>query len=617
MHCVREIAKDCYWVGGSDRRLQRFENLFPVPRGITYNAYLLMDEKNVLLDTVDRSVGEIFFENLAYLLGEKPLDYVVVNHMEPDHCATLLELCRRYPRAKIVCNAKSAKMIGQFFSEPLDARFHLVNEGDTLSLGLHTLRFLMAPMVHWPEVMVTYEQTHKILFSADAFGTFGAFSGNLFADEVDFAHDWLPDARRYYANIVGKYGPQVQALLQKVAALEISFLCPLHGPIWRNNIAWYVNKYQKWSRYEPEENAVMIVYGSIYGHTENAANLLATKLAEGGVSRVALYDVSGTHDSVLVAEAFRVSHIALLCPTYNAGLYPPMEHFLSALVAHNLQNRTMALVQNGTWAPTAENTMRNILSEMKDIRILEETVTLRSALKEDQQTELSAMAAAILASLKTIGTAPSTPALSLDPKAFFTLSYGLFVLTARNGEKDNGCIVNTVLQVTDQPKRIAVAVNKQNFTQEMIRETGLFNVSVLSTQAPFPLFQRFGFQSGRTVNKFNGYHDPRSANGLRYIAETANAFFSAKVVETMDCGTHMLFLAEVTEAQVLNALPSATYAYYFEHIKPKPQPKPEEKPRRGYVCKICGYFHEGETLPPDFVCPVCKHGAEDFEAVGF
>lgn len=620
MHCAQKVIDQLYWVGGSDRRLAMFENIYPIPRGISYNAYVWLDEKTALLDTVDHAIGELFFANLCHVLQGRPLDYLIVNHMEPDHCATLATLCQRYPETKIVCNAKSAKMIGQFFATDLHDRFQIVSEGDTLSLGEHTFTFFMAPMVHWPEVMVTYEAKTKTLFSADAFGTFGALGGNLFADELDFSHEWLSDARRYYANIVGKYGTQVQALLKKLSSVEVQLLCPLHGPVWRKNIAWYMDKYQQWSAYQPEEISAIILYGSIYGHTENAANILAAKLAQGGLQNIAMYDVSNTHPSVLVAETFRASHIALLCPTYNAGLYPPMEQYLTALAAHNVQNRTFALAQNGSWAPTAENGMRKLLTEMKNITILEESLTLHSALQEAQESALSAMADALLQSIQTqrsSQTSATTTDLPIDGKAFHTLSYGLFVLTAKDGEKDNGCIVNTVLQATSQPNRITVTVNKQNETQRMIAKTGQFNVSVLTTDVPFSVFQHFGFQSGQAVNKFENRSDPRSENGLRYIAEHANAFFSAKVTETIDCGTHTLFLADVTEAQVLASTPSVTYAYYFEHIKPKPQPKTDDKPKRGYVCKICGYFHETETLPPDFVCPICKHGAEDFEPVGF
>ncbi len=628
MHCSRKISDQLYWVGGSDRRLPLFENSFPIPRGMAYNAYLLMDEQTALLDTADRSVSEVFFENLAHVLAGRPLNYVVVQHMEPDHAATLSALCRLHPETRIVCNPKSAKMIAQFFPEDLSGRLHLVEEGSELSLGSHTLTFLMAAMVHWPEVMVTYDKASKTLFSADAFGTFGALSGNLFADEVDFEKDWLPEARRYYANIVGKYGPQVQALLRKAAGLDIQCLCPLHGPIWRKNISWYVDKYRRWSSYAPEDFAVTIACASVYGHTENAAEALALKLAEKGVTGITLYDVSSVHSSTLISEAFRVSHLVLLSTTYNAGLFTGMENLLAGMKAHGVQNRTVALLENGTWLPASGKLMRAALSEMKDMRVLEPTVTLTSALKDAQEAELDALAAAIAADLAQAKageaaavSGPTAPAplpvasAPVDPKAFFSISYGLYVLTAQEDGQDNGCIINTLVQATDQPKRVSITVNKQNHTHDMVLRTGVFNISMLTTEVPFSLFQHFGFQSGKNTDKFAGRNDPRSENGLRYVAEYANAFLSARVIQTLDCGTHTLFLAEVTEAKALSTVPSVTYAYYFASIKPKPQPKPEQK--RGFVCKICGYFHEGDTLPPDFVCPICKHGAEDFEPVGF
>ncbi len=620
MHCTRKITDSLYFVGGSDRRLARFENAFPVPRGMSYNAYMLLDEKTALLDTVDAAISGLFFENLAQVLSDRPLDYVVVHHMEPDHCATLRELCLRHPETTVVCNAKSAKMIAQFFGPGLEGPLRLVSEGDSLSLGRHSLTFYMAPMVHWPEVMVSYEATEQILFSADAFGSFGALNGNLFADEVDFPRDWLPEARRYYSNIVGKYGPQVTALLKKLEGLPMALLCPLHGPVWRRDIPWYVRKYRQWSAYQPEETAVLLLYASIYGHTENAAEILAAQLAQQGVRQIAMYDVASTDPSHLVAEAFRCSHLVLCCVTHNNGIFHIMDHLLTEFAEHALQNRTVALVQNGSWAPAADKLMRQRLAAMKDMRILEPSVTLLSSLQPQQEKELSAMAKEIATSMN-----PPAPDALMDPKALFSIQYGLFLLTARENDVDNGCIDNTVIQVTSQPGQVAVTVNKQNKTHDMILATGLFNASILTEDAPFSLFQHFGFQSGKTLDKFEGRDDPRSANGLRYLAQHTAALLSGKVVSTLDCGTHTLFLAEVTEARVLSSAPPATYAYYFSHIKPKPEAKPAvsdgpgtpEKPRRGFVCKICGYFHEGDTLPPDFICPVCKHGAEDFEPVGF
>ena len=399
MHCVTNIHEDLYWLGGSDRQLAKFENVFPIPRGVSYNAYLVLDEKTVLLDTVDKAVGERFFENLEFALAGRPLDYVVVNHMEPDHCATLGELLRRWPGAQVVANAKTVPMVSQFFDCDISNRAVVVKEGDTLCTGRHTFTFLMAPMVHWPEVMVTYDAADKVLFSADAFGTFGALNGNIFADQVDFERDWLDDARRYYTNIVGKYGAQVQSLLKRAAGMEIQMICPLHGPIWRENLEWFLEKYQRWSTYTPEDRGVAIFCGSIYGHTENAAEILAARLAERGVKNIALYDVSHTDVSYLVSEAFRCSHLVFASATYNGGIYTPVETLLLELKAHALQNRTVALIENGSWGPAAARLMAKHLEEMKGMEQIAPPITVKSAVKEEQYQQLLSLADAIAADI--------------------------------------------------------------------------------------------------------------------------------------------------------------------------------------------------------------------------
>lgn len=399
MYCTRKVAEDIYWIGGSDRRLALFENLFPIPRGVAYNSYLIMDEKTVVMDTVDASITRQFIENIAHVLQGRPLDYLVVNHMEPDHCANIEELLVRYPEMKIVGNAKTHNMIRQFYDADLEGKIITVKEGDTLALGKRTLHFFFAPMVHWPEVMVSWEETDKILFSADAFGSFGALNGNIFNDELNFDRDWLADARRYYTNIVGKYGPQVQNALKKLSALEIQMICPLHGPIWRENLGWFIDKYMKWSSYTPEDQAVMIAYGSVYGHTENLANVLASKLADLGVKDVRVYDVSATHPSYILSEAFRCSHLVFASITYNGGIFTNMEHLLLELKAHNLQNRTVALMENGSWAPVAGKKMKEIFDSMKNIRLLEETAVIRSSMKENQMEQVDALAKAIVESM--------------------------------------------------------------------------------------------------------------------------------------------------------------------------------------------------------------------------
>ena len=610
MHCVKQITSDMYWVGGSDRRLALFENVYPIPAGVSYNAYLVLDEQTVLFDTVDRAVSEVFFENIAHVLGGRKLDYVVVNHMEPDHAATLQELTLRYPDVQIVTSAKALQMIRNYFTFDT-AGIRTVKEGDTLCTGRHTYAFVMAPMVHWPEVMVSYDTTDKILYSADAFGTFGALNGNIFADEVNFETEYLAEARRYYTNIVGKYGTQVQALLKKAAAIDIQMIAPLHGPVWRKHIDWFVEKYQKWSTYTPEDDGVMIAYASVYGHTENLANIIASKLADAGVRNVKMYDVSVTHPSYIISEAFRVSHIVFASTTYNAGIFVNMENALHDIVAHNLQKRTIAVVENGSWAATSGGLMRELLGKLKNCTILEEGVSIKSALKPEQMDDVDALVNAIVSTLPKPEVIEHKPSEVVEPNAMFKLSYGLFILTARDGKKDNGCIINTAQQVTSQPNRISICVNKNNFTHDMILKTGEFNVNILSQDATFDIFKWYGFQSGRDTEKIQGEKLPRARNGIVYIEGCTNSFISGKVVESHDYGTHTLFVADVIEARVFNNVPSVTYAYYFANIKPKPAAPAQKKV--GWVCKICGYVYEGEDLPADFICPLCKHPASDFE----
>ncbi len=610
MHCIRKITDDIIWVGTSDRRLALFENVFPIPRGISYNSYLINDEKTVLLDTVDKAVSEQFLRNLTFALGGRTLDYLIITHMEPDHCSAIKELVVRYPEIKLVGNSKTLKMIDQFFDIDIKDSFVSVKEGETLQTGKHSLTFYMAPMVHWPEVMVAYDKTDGVLFSADAFGTFGAINGNLFADELDFEGDFLNEARSYYSNIVGKYGVQVNCLLKKAEQLDIKILCPLHGPVWRNDISWFINKYKLWSSYIPEEYGVMIAYGSVYGNTENAAEILATSLAEKGVKNIKMYDVSSTHPSVIVSESFRYSHLVFASTTYNTGIFCNMETALLDLKAHNLQNRTVALIENGTWVPSSGKLMREIFSSMKNINVLENTVTIHSAVKEQQRDELEQLAQEVVASM------PNLPVMnnkqSIENTAMFTLSYGLFVLSVKDGDKDNGCIINTVTQVTDTPiKIITIAVNKANLTHEMIKKVGTFNISVLSNDAPFDLFKRFGFQSGRDANKYEGVdYTARSSDGTTYLTKYTNAYISAKVIDSHDYNTHTVFIAEVTEAKKLNNDTSITYAYYYANTKPKPQAKEQKK--KGFLCTVCNFIYEGDELPPGYICPICKHGVEVF-----
>lgn len=622
MHCTGKVLEDVFYVGSSDRRLALFENVFPIPNGVSYNSYLVMDEKTVLIDTVDRSVSGVFLENIEHILEGRKLDYLIVNHMEPDHAATIGELRLRHPETQIVATKRALDMIGQFFDADTSIPSHAVKEGDQLKTGRHVFTFVNAPMVHWPEVMVTYDMTDKILFSADAFGTFGALNGNLFADEYDFKTQWLSEARRYYTNIVGKYGVQVQALLKKAGGLDIAMICPLHGPIWRKDIAWFVDKYTKWATYTPEDDAVMIAYGSIYGGTENAANILARDLADKGVRNIAVYDVSKTHPSEIVSEAFRCSHLVFASSTYNSGIFVNMETVLLDLKAHNLQNRTVAVVENGTWAATSGALMREILSSMKNMTILEETSSLKSSVKDDNVAELGNIADAITQSLseKIDERSDFSANVSIDRKALFNISYGLFVLTSsgvvggkESGIKDNGCIINTLCQVSEEPLSITVSVSKKNYTNELIQKSGVFNVSFLSQGATMDVFKRFGFASGRDVDKFQGFSDAKRAdNGVLYISKDTNAYISARVKQVVDLGSHWLYIADVTHAERLSGETSCTYSYYLSNIKPRPI---EEKGKTGWICRICGYVYEGEELPSDFICPICKHGVDAFERI--
>ncbi len=398
MHCVRKVTEDLYWVGANDKRLNLFENIHPIPRGTSYNSYVLLDEKTVLFDTADWSVCRQFLDNIEYVLDGRKLDYMVINHMEPDHGASIEEILLRYPEVRVICTAKAADFMKQFRFAPENVE--TVKEGDVKSFGKHQITFVMAPMVHWPEVMVTFETTEGILFSADAFGSFGALDGKLFADEVDFDRDWIDDARRYYTNIVGKYGPQVQNLLKKASALDIRYICPLHGPVWRKDLEYFIDKYDKWSRYEPEKKGVMICYASMYGNTENAANVLASLLCERGVTETALYDVSCTHVSYLIAEAFKYSHMAILSVTYNLGIFPVMKNFLEDMAALNLQKRSVALICNGSWAPQAGPQMAAAADKMKDTTKLSDVITIVSSLNDATYQQLEQLADTIADSLK-------------------------------------------------------------------------------------------------------------------------------------------------------------------------------------------------------------------------
>ena len=622
MHCTKRITDDMTWVGADDRRLALFEGVYGVPDGVSYNSYLILDEKTILFDTVDKAVAHNFFDNVAYVLGGRKLDYLVISHMEPDHAATIEDIALRYPDAKIVCNAKIRDMLSRFFPTDLSDRIHLVKEGDTLSTGRHSFTFVMAPMVHWPEVMMTYDTTDKILFSADAFGSFGALNGRIFSDECDFMGEYLDEARRYYTNIVGKYGPQVQAVLRKAAGLEINYVCPLHSFVWRRGFGDFLEKYGQWSSYTPEVKGVMIAYASVYGHTENTANILAAKLSDRGV-KVKMYDTSVTPSSYILSDAFKYSHLVFAATTYNAGVFVTMEQLLHELVSHNLQNRKVALIENGSWAPTSGGLMKGMLSELKGTEFIGDTLTIKSSLTEEQLSDIDVLADAIAADVLPPKPAPVEVKVAqetgmdgifeVDNAAFNKFSYGCEILTTRVDGKDYGCVINTAGQITSSdPKKITISCIKANHTCDMVAQAGIFNLSILSEDVTYDMFKHFGFQSGRDVDKFADWPDElRTQNGVRYIGQHVNAVLSARVIDSRDCGTQMLYIAEVVEAHVLSDAPSCTYSYYHAHIKPKKQPAPPAV--EGWICKVCGYFYEGAELPADFVCPICHHGADAFE----
>ena len=617
MYCTKRITDDLIWVGVNDRRLAMFEGVYSVPDGVSYNSYMLLDEKTVLFDTVDKAVVQRFMENISETLGARALDYLIVQHMEPDHSTAILSVMTKYPDVKIVCNSKTLVMIKQFYDLDAESRVCIVDEGDTLYTGKHKLSFIMAPMVHWPEVMITYDSTDKIIFSADAFGCFGALNGAIFADEVDFERDYMHEARRYYANIVGKYGTQTGAMLEKISAVDVEMICPLHGFVWRRNLGDFIAKYMRWSSYEPEERGVLIAYATVYGNTENAAEILSSRLRDRGI-KTQMFDVSVTPASEIVSATFKWSHLVFASTTYNAGIFVTMEALISDLAAHNIQNRTVAIIENGSWAATSGGLIREQLEKCNNITVLDKIVSIRSGLKASQLEEIEHMADAIIATFPDQAVPKKADAVApvasdiIDMKTMFKLSYGLFVLTAKDGDKDNGCIVNTVAQITETPLRISVTVNKANYTHDMIMKTGEFNVSILAESVPFRVFQIFGFQSGRSADKFADCdHDARTANGIRYIPKYTTGIISAKVAESYDYGTHTLFIADVRQAFVVSDESSVTYQYYFDHVKPKPQPPKADK--KGFVCKICGHVYEGEELPADYICPLCKHGAADFE----
>ncbi len=593
------VTNDIFYVGVNDHVIDLFEGQYIVPNGMAYNSYLIRDEKIAVMDSVDAKFTHEWLDNVAAALGGRQPDYLIVQHMEPDHSANVVSFMKVYPAAKVVASAKAFTMMQNFFGNDFSDRRVVVGEGDTLPLGRHTLHFITAPMVHWPEVLMTYDETDKVLFSADGFGKFGA----LDADE-----DWACEARRYYFGIVGKYGAQVQAVLKKAAGLDIAAICPLHGPMLTENLGYYLDLYNTWSSYGVESEGVMIAYTSVYGNTKKAVDLLADKLRAKGCPKVVVTDLARSDMAENVEDAFRYGRVVLATTTYNADIFPFMRTFLEHLAERGWKNRTVGLIENGSWAPQAAKVMRAILEPLKNITFTESTVHIHSALNDDNKEELENLANELCVDYLA---QQDETADKNDLSALFSIGYGLYVVTTNDGTRDNGLIVNTVTQVTNTPNRVAVTVNKENYSCHIIGQTGKMNVNCLSTEAPFSVFERFGFQSGRAVDKFAGVEVLRSDNGLVFLPKYINAMLSLKVEDSVDLGTHVMFICAVTEARVLSKADTMTYTYYQKNVKPKPQ----TEGKKGFVCTVCGYVYEGDELPEDFVCPLCKHGPADFEPI--
>lgn len=597
------VSNDIKYIGVNDHKIDLFEGQYDVPLGMAYNSYAIVDSKIAIMDTVDRNFTHEWLDNIAAVLGDRKPDYLVVQHMEPDHSANIVNFANTYPDAVIVSSAKAFAMMNQFFGTDFEDRRIVVKEGDTLSLGKHTLTFVAAPMVHWPEVIMTYDAADKVLFSADGFGKFGA------NDVVD-PEGWDCEARRYYFGIVGKYGAQVQNVLKKAADLDIRIICPLHGPVLTEDLGHYLGLYDTWSSYGIESDGICIAYTSVYGNTKQAVELFADMLRKRGCPKVAVADLARDDMHETVEDAFRYGRLVLATTTYNADIFPFMKDFINHLIERNYQKRTIALIENGSWAPAAAGVMRKMLEACKDIKFTENSVRIMSALNDESRAQLEALADELCIDYKQQMTDLAD---KNDMKALFNIGYGLYVVTTNDGKKDNGCIVNTVVQLTDNPYRVAVNINKANYTHHIVKQTGILNVNCLSQEAPFSVFRTFGFQSGRNADKFAEYGTdlPRSDNGLVFLPRYINAFMSLKVVDYVDLGTHGMFICEVTEARVMSKVETMSYTYYQKNVKPKPQ----TDGKKGWVCKVCGYIYEEEVLPEDFICPLCKHPASDFEKI--
>ncbi|MDR0831716.1 MAG: flavin reductase [Bacillales bacterium] len=591
----KNITKKIKYIGVFDKDIDLFEGQFVVKEGISYNSYLILDENITIMDTVDVRKADIWLNRLLEELVDKKPTYLVVQHMEPDHCGSLLVLLNKFPDIVVVGNDKTHKYISQFFPN-LNYQSKIVKNGDSLSLGFHTLNFIFAPMVHWPEVMFSYETSEKLLFSADAWGKFGNNENVI---------NWEDEARRYYFGIVGKYGLQVQNVLKKAKTLEISQILPLHGPILENNLSYYLDLYNTWSLYKAEKEGLLIVYTSIYGHTKKAVDFLVDNLDKRIDYKVIDLARSDIHE--VVSQAFKYESMIIATTTYNTELFPIFSYFLHLLKERNYQNRNIGIIENGTWSPNIINRVQEEFTNSKNISYYKNNVTIISALNETSQNTLLLLATELNKTYAPLQTSKN----NIDAATLFSLSYGLYVITSQINGVDNGLIVNTVTQVTDSPKRVAVTISKANYSEEIIRNTGLLNVNILTTKAPFDIFKQFGFQSGRQVNKFKDQKEiRRTPNGLIVLNEAINGVLSLKVISSSDLGTHTMFICDVSEAYKINDEPSVTYTYYQQNIKPKPESK-----NKGWVCTVCGFIYEGENLPDDYICPLCKHGKEVFEKI--
>ncbi len=597
---MKEIKNNIFYVGVNDHIIDLFEGQYIVPNGMAYNSYVIMDKKIAIMDTVDAKFSHEWLDNISNVLNGKKPDYLIVQHMEPDHSANIKHFLDAYPNTTVVGNDKTFTFMENFFGSDIAKKRLVVKNNDTLELGSKTLQFVFAPMVHWPEVMFTYDITDKVLFSADGFGKFGA---------LDVEEEWACEARRYYFGIVGKYGAQVQNVLKLAKTLDIEVICPLHGPILDDNLGYYINLYDIWSSYASEVDGVFIAYTSVYGNTKKAALELEEKLKAYGCPKVSVSDLARSDMAENVEDAFKYSKIVLATTTYNAEIFPFMNEFINHLVERNYQNKTIGIIENGSWAPMAKKVILSKLEKCKNITYLENNLTIKSALTKENRETLDLMAKELC---KDYIAKSDNLANKHDLTALFKIGYGLYVITSNDGKKDNGFICNAVTQVTSQPNRISVTINKDNYSHHIIKQTGIMNVNVLSVDAPFSVFEKFGFVSGRAKDKFEGETLPKSDNGLVYLDKYINSFMSLKVEQYLDLGTHGMFICSLTESRVITDKETMTYTYYQEKVKPKP----DTEGKKGYVCTVCGYvYDETDELPEDYVCPLCKHPASDFEKI--